>query len=68
LKNAGIFPYPVDADIDFPAYWLIWLGKGEGNNIGVKVMLEKLAVYFEQSIIGAENILEISQFFPLPSK
>jgi hypothetical protein len=65
LKDPGIFSYPVDADIYFRVYWLIWFGEGECDNIGIEIMLKKLAVYFEQSIVGAKNILEISQFFAL---
>jgi hypothetical protein len=68
LKNPGIFPYPGDTYINFTAYWLIRPGKREADDIGIKIVLKKLAVYFEQSIVGTENILQVSQFFPFPFK
>ena len=61
-KFPGIFPDPVDADINFPAGWLPGFGKGEGDNIGIKIVLEELPVDFQQTVIGNKNILEFSQF------
>ncbi len=63
-KYSGIFPYPVDADIDLPDHGMTGLGKGKCNNIGIKIVLKEFAVDFQQSVVGHKNILKFGQFLP----
>lgn len=57
----GIFPDPVDADINLPDDRLPGFGKGEADNIGIKIMLQELPVNFQQPVVGNKNILEFGQ-------
>lgn len=60
-KCLGVVPYTINADID--------LSQGgragrqvEGDDIGVIVVLQVLAVDVEESLVAAENIIEGLQF------
>ncbi len=62
-KYPGIFPYPVNTDIDFPYNGLPGFGKGEGDNIRIEVVTKEFTVDFQQSVVGHKNILKFGQFF-----
>jgi len=59
----GIFPDPVNTDIDFPYNGLPGFGKGEGDNIRIEVVTKEFTVDFQQPVIGNKNVLEFGQFF-----
>jgi hypothetical protein len=67
-KTPGIIANPVHAYGDFGAYGLFGFGKWEGYDVGVKVVLEELAIYLQQALIGAEDIAEVGERFALFSK
>jgi len=60
----GISPNPVDADIDLRNDRLSGSGQRESDYIGIEVMLKKLAVDFQEPVIGHKNISQLGQPFP----
>jgi hypothetical protein len=59
----GIIPHPIDTDVYFRIYCLIFCcGKIKSDDIGVKIMSQKLPIDRQQVFIRTEDILQPSQF------
>lgn len=59
-----IISNPVYADIDFSLN-LRRAGKVEGNNVGIEVVLKKLAVNIQQSFVSYKDVVNRLQLFSL---
>lgn len=54
-----VVSYPVGTDIDFCSYAGFSLfGQIECDDIGIEIVVQKVAVNFEQPFIGTKNIIE----------
>lgn len=62
----GIIPHPVDAYIDLPTGGLALLRQIESDYIGVEIVMQELLVDPEEIVIGAKDVLQFGQGFPLP--
>jgi hypothetical protein len=60
LKGYALLPriihYPVDTDIDLPFYRLPGFGQVEGDDVGIIVVLEEVAVHLQQVVICTKDI------------
>ncbi len=64
----GILFYPGNTDIDLAFERLAGAGQGETDDVGIKIVLQKLAVDIEQVRVVAEDVAETFQRHTLLSE
>ncbi len=62
MKGCGVFPHPVEADIDFRDDGIGVEGKGD--DVRVVIMAQMGLVDFEEKRIGTKNIVNAGQLIP----
>jgi hypothetical protein len=62
FEGNGVFFYPVDADKNFTFYF-IFVRIIKCDDVGIKIVVQKLSVNVQQVIIRTKNVRNISGFF-----
>lgn len=62
--DSGIVPDAVKAYVNLSGD-LSRFGKVEGDNVGVEVVVQECSVYFQEPLIGTEDIINRVDPFPL---
>src|SRR5690606_1200939 len=63
-----VIPHSVETDINFSSGWDPRLAEVKCDDIGVIIVLKKLAVYFEKALVSAEDISDPFKLPALPFK